>query len=1285
MVGQTEMSFAMNDTSRDTRSQSQGSSPFDALNKTLEALESRLDGIMASKSQRAPGTLTPSAPRVEPASVPETRAAPAQNDAVAQIKERQRRLDAFRAKAAERREALVAKPAVEPVAAADMVQTGGARMESLLDTFGKNLRDEMRRDLGEDVARHLGSLRGDLMHLKTLDQLESLPSELHAGLVSIEQKLTALSESDGGDALVELRAEVRGISAIVDGLAKDETVRGLDNRWSEICDLISEIDPATMRDEIAVMVKRLDEMQVLMTSLPDGDWTRQIGAEMRTIAGAVEMIAGQGSDMEGVARELDRVNIRLDEISQAILAVSDKADMAIDNARLERIEALLADLATQDDAVAGGIAVALTPHLALLADQIERLGEGGTDSAVLSRLDALSHQVAALSSGGNQEPSQAVVEHLEHISEQIETLTVAQASVDFDRLEALVDRAEARLSDPLPVAGLESLHRQLDEITSRLDRGTATSVPASDDAMRSLEAQILTLSEHLSDRSGLAGLEPRLAAIETHLTHGRQDVIEAASRAAEQAVAAFLESGADDYEGGAEDLSAVTGLAEDLRALEKLTRMSNDRSARAFDAVHDTLMKIAERLESLDRGLNVSREMPVAASALAAPAFAEPAISVGAAAAPDLEKQEPLSAKAANVVKADQTALGKTVSTAAVMAAATASAASASATDTQAPRSLIGRIAEKVRPRRQAAAPEAAPKVEPASAPAVARETVEPTPPIDPSQQIDAGIANEPLEPGSGTPDLHRILQRVRAQQTSGSRVGNSVYSEDDRADFIAAARRAAQAAAADVENSGRKQSAGKGDDKRTDGGSSRRRPILIAVGAILLAVMSYPLISDMMGGGSRQIEAPVAVQSVTPAETDSAAVSSSDATGSDAAPDIAAETAAPVQAPVAEAPTVAEPSPGRPAGLSQQAFAPSVDDEASMTTSSLDRDTAAPVSSSSLESSSAGADEPVVTEDATAPTTEVPGADAPVEVTPAMATQTDPAERSARIAALPDSVGTAALLAAAEAGEGRALFEIASRYMEGRGVEENVDQAAQWYLDAARQGLAPAQYRIGNFYERGTGVDRDPVEAERWYREAALGGNVSAMHNLAVLHASGGVDGNSDFDEAARWFAMAAEHGVSDSQFNLAVLYARGSGVEQDLGQSYKWFAIAADQGDADAANKRDEVANAMSPEALERARAEVELWEPQAVDPAANSVELPEEWGVSQTRTATIDMADAVRNIQRILNDRGFDAGTPDGVIGAKTTAAIRAFQEANELEPTGRIDAPLVEALLAQTNAG
>ncbi|VVT32701.1 putative Hemaglutinin protein [Rhizobium sp. EC-SD404] len=1271
------MSFAMNDTSRDTRSQSQGSSPFDALNKTLEALESRLDGIMASKSQRAPGTLTPSSTRVEPISVQETPAANLQNEAVAQIKERQRRLDAFRSKAAERREALVARPPVEPAAAAHMPQAGGAQMESLLDNFGRNLRDDMRRDLGEDVARHLGSLRGDLMQLKTLEQLESLPSELHAGLVSIEQKLSALSESDGGDALVELRAEVRSISAIVDGLAKDETVRGLDNRWSEICDLISEIDPATMRDEIAVMVKRLDEMQVLMNGLPDGGWTRQIGAEMRTIAGAVEMIAGQGSDMEGVGRELDRVNLRLDEISQAILTVSDKADMAIDNARLERIEALLADLGSQDEAVAGGIAAALTPHLALLADQIERLGEGGTDSEVMSRLDALSHQVAALSNGANQEPPQEVVRHLEHISEQIETLAVAQASVDFDRLEALVDRAEARLSDPLPVAGLESLHRQLDEITSRLDRNAETSAPASDDAMRSLEAQILSLSEHLSDRSGLAGLEPRLAAIETHMTHGRQDVIEAASRAAEQAVAAFLESGADEYEGSADDLTAVTGLAEDLRALEKLTRMSNDRSARAFDAVHDTLMKIAERLESLDRGLNVSREMPVAAAAFAAPAFA------AHAAEPEIEAQEPLSAKAANVVKADQTALGKTVSTTAVMAAATASAASAEA---QTPRSLIGRIADKVRPRRQPAEAEIVSSAELAASPSEVRETVEPTPPIDPSQQIDAGIANEPLEPGSGTPDLNRILQRVRDQQTSGSRVGNSVYSEDDRADFIAAARRAAQAAAADVENTGRKQLATKSDDKRTDGGSSsRRRPILIAVGAILLAVMSYPLIADMMGGDASQNDVPVAVQSVAPAETDSAAVSSGAETGSEAAPEIAAETVEPVQAPVAETPTIAEPSPGRTAGLSQQAFAPSTDDEAAMTTSSLDRDNSAPVTPSSLDTPSSDANAPAVTDEATAPTTEGPSADAPAEMTPETAAQTDPAERSARIAALPDGAGTAALLAAAEAGEGRALFEIASRYMEGRGVEESVDQAAQWYLDAARQGLAPAQYRIGNFYERGTGVERDPAEAARWYREAALGGNVSAMHNLAVLHASGGVDGNSDFDEAARWFAMAAEHGVSDSQFNLAVLYARGSGVEQDLGQSYKWFAIAADQGDADAANKRDEVANAMTPEALERARAEVELWEPQAVDPASNAVELPEEWGVSQTRTATIDMADAVRNIQRILNDRGFDAGSPDGVIGAKTTAAIRAFQEANELEPTGRIDAPLVEALLAQTDAG
>jgi localization factor PodJL len=197
-------------------------------------------------------------------------------------------------------------------------------------------------------------------------------------------------------------------------------------------------------------------------------------------------------------------------------------------------------------------------------------------------------------------------------------------------------------------------------------------------------------------------------------------------------------------------------------------------------------------------------------------------------------------------------------------------------------------------------------------------------------------------------------------------------------------------------------------------------------------------------------------------------------------------------------------------------------------------------------------------------------------------------------------------------------------------------------------------------------------------YQAAAEKGNASAMHNLAVLYATGAA-GNPDFDQAAHWFQKAAEFNVRDSQFNLAILYARGSGVKQDLTESYKWFGIAAKQGDQDAAQKRDEVANAMSADQLKDAKAKLDLWKPKALDDTANTPIVPDEWVAKSNTTASIDMKRAIRNIQAILNNNGFDAGKPDGELGKKTVVAIKAFQKSVGQEPTGRIDDALVKELL------
>jgi localization factor PodJL len=317
---------------------------------------------------------------------------------------------------------------------------------------------------------------------------------------------------------------------------------------------------------------------------------------------------------------------------------------------------------------------------------------------------------------------------------------------------------------------------------------------------------------------------------------------------------------------------------------------------------------------------------------------------------------------------------------------------------------------------------------------------------------------------------------------------------------------------------------------------------------------------------------------------------------------------------------------------------------------------------------------------DATAPDTASPeatGAVAPAAFPQATAPQAPAASATVTV---PADAGPIALREAAEAGDPAAFFEIGARYSGGIGTKADNSRAAEWYQRAAELGLAPAQYRIGNMYEKGVGVERDLKKAKTWYQMAAEQGNASAMHNLAVLYAMG-ADGTTDNESAARWFTKAGELGVKDSQFNLGILNAKGVGMPQNLEESYKWFALVAKEGDRDAAAKRDEIANSLRPEQLERARAAAELWKAKPVDPASNVVDIPDSWKEGQEKTASVDMKKAVKTIQLILNKNGYDAGGADGVMGAKTKNAIVAFQRDNGLPANGEVTEKLVQALLAR----
>ncbi len=55
-----------------------------------------------------------------------------------------------------------------------------------------------------------------------------------------------------------------------------------------------------------------------------------------------------------------------------------------------------------------------------------------------------------------------------------------------------------------------------------------------------------------------------------------------------------------------------------------------------------------------------------------------------------------------------------------------------------------------------------------------------------------------------------------------------------------------------------------------------------------------------------------------------------------------------------------------------------------------------------------------------------------------------------------------------------------------------------------------------------------------------------------------------------------------------------------------------------------------------------------------------------------------ETIQSVQAALNEAGYDCGTPDGIAGKNTQAAISAFQQDNSLNETGTATHELLLAL-------
>ena len=326
----------------------------------------------------------------------------------------------------------------------------------------------------------------------------------------------------------------------------------------------------------------------------------------------------------------------------------------------------------------------------------------------------------------------------------------------------------------------------------------------------------------------------------------------------------------------------------------------------------------------------------------------------------------------------------------------------------------------------------------------------------------------------------------------------------------------------------------------------------------------------------------------------------------------------------------------------------------------------------------------------------EIAPADAPIAVTavaipperPAENTRDaapEPMEEATDVAAPASSPGpadasgdampvTQSVEEAAAQGDPVAQYELGVTRLDDGGLAEGVRLVRQ----AAENGLPAAQYRLGKLYETGRGVEMDVEEARRWTERAASAGHRNAMHNLGILYAEGrGAPQN--FEEAARWFEEAALLGATDSQFNLAVLYEQGLGVPESPSDAYIWFSIAARAGDADATARASSLGDQLTSDVRARAGEAASRFSPRPLDDAANGIFTDTPWSGGAP-----DLAATIARAQTALTRLGYAPGPADGVMGQATAAAIEAYQNDNGLDPTGVVDARLLEKMEADASA-
>lgn len=204
---------------------------------------------------------------------------------------------------------------------------------------------------------------------------------------------------------------------------------------------------------------------------------------------------------------------------------------------------------------------------------------------------------------------------------------------------------------------------------------------------------------------------------------------------------------------------------------------------------------------------------------------------------------------------------------------------------------------------------------------------------------------------------------------------------------------------------------------------------------------------------------------------------------------------------------------------------------------------------------------------------------------------------------------------------------------------------------DTSTSTASPQKARA--WFNRATALDGNGVEADkeaaRFYLLAASARHAGAARNLAGMYGSGrGVVENQQ--EAAKWFRVAAEAGDAQGQYALATWYLSNSVADEQ--ERISWLREAAAQGHREAIASLNQLGVPLVNSDAEQ--------EPGTIEEVAGSPDQTAALFPSVRIDPQVVPRNGAECVQIQLNALGFDAGTPDGLIGSRTRSASVTYLE-------------------------